>query len=455
MMTAVIARHFAASVIYEPRLRLYREQDGRPAHRLAALLVRVTLWFVAAICTMRSTMPNATRAPRTRAPVRSTFLPFSPPSIGDEEIAEVVNALRSDWITTGPKTKAFEQKFGTYLGAPGDTSLMLNSCTAGLHVALAVLGVGPGDEVVVPALTFAATANVVEHLGARPVLVDVEPDTLCMDPIRVAEAITAATRVIMPVHYAGHPADLDAMDALVGQHGIRVVEDAAHAAPTRYRGALIGSRSNFASFSFYATKNLTTAEGGALTGAPELLEEARVLGLHGMSRDAWKRFDRGGSWEYDVIAPGFKYNMTDVQAAIGTHQLDRLQGFHERRRFVATRYSEAFGQSDCLEVPTERDDASSSWHLYVLRLRTDRLRIGRNAFIEALTERNVGTSVHYRPLHMMSFYARKYGFVPEDFPVAADAFSRMLSLPVHPRLSDDDVADVIEAVLDLVEEHMV
>ena len=400
-------------------------------------------------------MPQATRFSRTRTRARSTFLPFSPPSIGEEEIAEVVDTLRSDWITTGPKTKAFERKFGSYLGAPGDSSLMLNSCTAGLHVALAVLGVGPGDEVIVPALTFVATANVVEHLGARPVLVDVEPDTLCMDPTRVAESITAATRVIMPVHYAGHPADLGAIDDLAERHGIRVVEDAAHAAPTRYRGALIGTRSNFASFSFYATKNLTTAEGGALTGAIELLEEARVLGLHGMSRDAWKRFDRGGSWEYDVIAPGFKYNMTDIQAAIGIHQLDRLQGFHERRRVIAARYSEAFGPVNGLETPTEREDASSSWHLYVLRLRTDRLRISRNAFIEALTERNIGSSVHYRPLHMMSYYARKYDFVPEDYPVASDAFSRMLSLPLHPRLSDDDVDDVIQAVLDLVDEHAV
>jgi dTDP-4-amino-4,6-dideoxygalactose transaminase len=339
------------------------------------------------------------------------------------------------------------------VGAPGGTSLMLNSCTAGLHVALAALGVGPGDEVIVPSLTFAATANVVEHVGARPVLVDVLPDTLCIDPAAVAAAIGPANKVVMPVHYAGHPADLDELDALVREHGLHLVEDAAHAAPTWYRGTMLGSRPNFAAFSFYATKNLTTAEGGALTGAPERIDEARVLGLHGMSKDAWKRFDKAGSWAYDIVAPGFKYNMTDLQAAIGIHQLRRLEGFHQRRAAVARAYSEAFAGVAALEVPTERPDVVSSWHLYVLRLRPEHLRIDRNAFIEALKERNIGTSVHYRPLHMMSYYANKYGYAEADFPVSRDAFERMISIPLHPRLTDDDVADVIDAVLGLVETH--
>ena len=386
-------------------------------------------------------------------PIRSDFLPYSPPSIGPEEIDEVVATLRTDWITTGPKTKAFEEQFGTYVGAPGGTSLMLNSCTAGLHVALAALGVGPGDEVIVPALTFAATANVVEHVGAKPVLVDVRPDTLCMDAAAVAAAITPATKVVMPVHYAGHPADLDELDALVAEHGLHLVEDAAHAAPTTYRGALIGSRPNLAAFSFYATKNLTTAEGGALTGSPELIEESRVLALHGMSKDAWKRFDKAGSWAYDIVVPGFKYNMTDIQAAMGMHLLPKLAGFHRRRQQVARASPEAFGAVPALEPPTELPDVVSSWHLYVLRLRPEHLTIDRNAFIEELKARNIGTSVHYRPLHMMSFYANKYGFAPNDFPVSRDAFERMISIPLHPRLSDDDVADVIDAVLGIVEAH--
>lgn len=385
--------------------------------------------------------------------VRESFLPFSPPSIGQEEIDEVVDTLRSDWITTGPKTKAFERQFAEYVSAPGQTSLMLNSCTAGLHVALAVLGVGPGDEVLVPSLTFAATANVVEHLGGKPVLVDVLPESLCLDPEAAERAVTPRTKAIIPVHYAGHPADLDAFDALAERHGLHVVEDAAHAAPTWYRNRMVGSRDNFAAFSFYATKNLTTAEGGALTGSPDLLDEARVMGLHGMSRDAWKRFDKAGSWQYDILVPGFKYNMTDIQAAMGIHQLRRLAGFHARRQEIVGRYHEAFGQMDALEVPVELPEVVSSWHLYVLRLRLDSLRIDRDAFINLLKERNIGTSVHYRPLHLMTYYRDKYGLRDADFPVAGDAFQRMLSIPLHPRLSDTDVDDVIGIIGDLVTEH--
>jgi dTDP-4-amino-4,6-dideoxygalactose transaminase len=320
-------------------------------------------------------------------------------------------------------------------------------------VALATLGVGPGDEVIVPTLTFAATANVVVHLGALPVLVDVRPDTLCIDPEAVERAITPATKAIVPVHYAGHPADLDPLDDVAQRHGLAIVEDAAHALPTRYKGRTIGSRSNLAAFSFYATKNMTTGEGGALTGDPDLLETARVLGLHGMSKDAWKRFDRSGSWAYDVAVPGFKYNMTDLQASLGLHQLAKLERFHARRREVAARYHEAFAASPALEPPTEAPHADSAWHLYVLRLRTERLRIDRDAFIDGLAARNIGTSVHYRPVHMMSYYAERYGHRPDVFPVSRDAFERMLSIPLHPRLSDADVDDVIAAVLELVERH--
>lgn len=378
---------------------------------------------------------------------RDTFLPFSPPKLGDEEINEVIATLRSDWITTGPRTKAFEEQFGRYVGAPGNTSLMLNSCTAGLHVALVAHGIGTGDEVIVPTLTFAATANVVEHVGATPVLVDVEPDTLCIDPAQVERAISPRTRAIMPVHYAGHPADLDPLFELAKKHDLHIIEDAAHATPASYKGVPVGSRDNLASFSFYATKNLTTIEGGALTGATNLLEEARIIGLHGMSRDAWKRFDKAGSWDYDVDRPGFKYNMTDVQAAIGMHQLERLEGFHQRRLEVARKYEDAFRGDDAFETPVERPDVSSAWHLYILRLKPERLGVNRNEFINLLREQNIGTSVHYRPLHMMSFYAKKYGFRPEDFPVAQDAFDRMVSLPINPSLTEKDAQDVVDAVL--------
>lgn len=377
---------------------------------------------------------------------RDTFLPYSPPSIGQEELDEVAATLKSDWITTGPRTRAFEEKFAKYVGAPGDTSLMLNSCTAGLHVALVTLGVGPGDEVIVPTLTFAATANVVEHVGAKPVFVDVLEDTLCIDPVAVKAAITSRTRAVMPVHYAGHPADMDPLLALASEHDLHVIEDAAHAAPTRYKGRLVGSRENFAAFSFYATKNLTTAEGGALTGNPDLLSRARVISLHGMSKDAWKRFDRTGSWDYDIELPGFKYNMTDIQAALGTHQLDKLAYFHARRVEVVKRYKEALAGDDRFILPTESEYAESAWHLFVLRLNLEVLSVTRNEFIDELRRNNIGTSVHYRPLHMMSYYADKYGFAPSDFPVAEKAFQQMVSLPLNPRLTDSDIADVVEAV---------
>ncbi|MHB8425171.1 MAG: DegT/DnrJ/EryC1/StrS family aminotransferase, partial [Gammaproteobacteria bacterium] len=271
--------------------------------------------------------------------MRHEFLSFSPPSVGEEEVAAVSEVLRSAWITTGPKTRQFEQEFATLLGASG--TLALNSCTAALHTALVTLGVGPGDEVITTPMTFAASVNVIEHVGARPVLVDVQPDTLNIDPVKIEAAVTGKTQAIIPVHYTGHPADLDFILKIADKHRLAVLEDAAHALPAKYKGKYIGAGSNPVAFSFYATKNLTTAEGGMLTGTPEFLEKARVISLHGMSRDAWKRYDKGGSWYYEVILPGFKYNMTDIQAAIGLVQLRRLAGFQARRREIVARYQTA------------------------------------------------------------------------------------------------------------------
>jgi len=378
-------------------------------------------------------------------------LPFSPPLIGEEEISEVVDTLRSDWITTGPKTKRFEKEFAAYLDAPG--ALALNSCTAGLHTALATLGIGPGDEVITTPMTFAASVNVIEHVGAQPILVDVEPDTLNIDPALVAAAITPRTRAVLPVHFAGHPADLDPIAELATTHRLAVVEDAAHALPARYRNRPIGAGGNPAAFSFYATKNLTTAEGGMLTGDAEFLDRARVVSLHGMSRDAWKRYERGGSWFYEVVLPGFKYNMTDIQAALGLWQLRKLAGFQERRRAVVRMYDEAFGQNDALELPARRPEVEHAWHLYVLRLRPGALRIHRDEFIEELRQRNIGTSVHFIPIHVHPYYRDKYHYQPDSFPVAYGNYQRMLSLPLNPRLADGDVHDVIEAVLDVVRQH--
>lgn len=381
--------------------------------------------------------------------MRDSFLPFCLPVIGEDEIQEIVDTLRSDWITTGPKTRRFEAEFGEFVGAPA--ALAVNSCTAALHTALVTLGVGPGDEVITTPMTFAASVNVIEHVGARPVLVDVEPDTLNIDPARIEAAVTERTRALLPVHFAGHPAELAPIREIASAHRLAVVEDAAHALPARYRGEMIGSGANPVAFSFYATKNLTTAEGGMLTASPELLERARMVSLHGMSRDAWKRYDKAGSWFYEVLVPGFKYNMSDLQASLGLHQLRRLAAFQARRRAIVAAYASAFGNEEALQLPLERSHVEHAWHLYPLRLRLDQLRITRDRFIEELRDRNIGTSVHFIPVHLHPYYRDRYGYAPDDFPIAHANFHRLVSLPLDPRLRDEDVADVIHAVSETVE----
>jgi dTDP-4-amino-4,6-dideoxygalactose transaminase len=385
--------------------------------------------------------------PATR---RSEFLLFSPPAIGQEEMDEVADTLRSGWITTGPKTKQFEGAFRHRVQA--SDALGLNSCTAGLHIGLLALGVKPGDEVITSPMTFCSCANVIEHLGATPRFADVEQDTLNLDPVAVEAAVTERTRAILPVHYAGHPADLDAINAVAARHGLAVIEDAAHAIPAQYKGRMIGSGPNPVSFSFYATKNLTTGEGGMLTGSPEFVARARRLALHGMSRDAWKRYGPGGSWFYEVEEPGFKYNMTDIQAAMGLAQLRKLAGFQLRRREVVAAYNQGFGGVEALEIPLERPDVEHAWHLYALRLRPGVLRIGRDQFIKELNARNIGTSVHFIPVHLHPYYRDKYHYAPDQFPVAYRAYQQLVSLPLHPMLSDDDVSDVVWAVHDVVRE---
>lgn len=389
--------------------------------------------------------PLEAPSPRRR---REHFLSFSPPTVGGDEIAEVVDCLQSDWISTGPKTARFEREFAHTVGAAG--ALALNSCTAGLHVALVARGIGPGHEVITTPLTFAATVNVIEHVGARPVLCDVEPDTLNIDPTGIAAALTSRTRAIIPVHFGGHPADMPAIDALAEPRGLFVLEDAAHALPAWHGERMIGSGTHAAAFSFYATKNLTTAEGGMLTGEPELLERCRVLSLHGMSRNAAARYAANGHWHYDVLAPGFKYNMSDVQASIGLAQLRRLDAMQRRRRAIVAAYEAAFAGEEALELPVVRAGVVSAWHLYVIRLRPAVLRLDRDRFIEELRARNIGASVHFIPIHLHTYYRERYGFAPEQYPVALDAFRRSVSLPLTPRLSDADVTDVIEAVRDIL-----
>lgn len=376
--------------------------------------------------------------------MRSHFLPYCLPEIGEEEIAEVVDSLRSGWVTTGPKVKRFEEQFAAYTGAAH--AIAVSSCTAALHLSLAAEGIGPGDEVLVPTLTFCATANVVAHLGARPVLVDVNRYGL-IDPDSAMRAITARTRAIVPVHFAGQSCDLESIAALAAKHGLAVIEDAAHAVGTRYRGKPIGTHGRAVAFSFYATKNMTTGEGGMITTQDgELAARLRMLALHGMSRDAWKRYSEAGSWYYEVLEPGYKSNMTDIQAALGIHQLRKLDGFIERRRSLARTYDEALSRHEEIEIPPQAPEQSGVYHLYPVRVREQSAGLDRAAFIEQLKAENIGASVHFIPLHRHPYYRDKYGYRPGDFPGAESYYRGLLSLPLYPRMTDEDGAQVIAAV---------
>ena len=386
---------------------------------------------------------------------------FHRAAMGPDEEREVVDTLRSGWITTGPKAKRFEQEFAEYVGARH--ALAVAHCTGALHLSLWALGLGPGDEVITSPFTFTATAEVMGYLGVKPVFVDVDPGTFNLSPARVEEALESGrhrnVRALLPVHFAGHPCDMDRLLAIARQYNLKIVEDAAHAAGgARYldgRGMTkVGTIGDLTCFSFYATKNFTSAEGGMITTSdPELAEKIAVASLHGMNRDAWKRYDKSGSWYYEIHDLGFKYNLSDVHAAIGLAQLRRAPGFMRRRSEIAARYSQAFRSCDALQVPFCETGVEHPWHLYVLRLKPDLLRVGRGQFVEMLRERGVGTSVHCIPLHTMQYYQRTYGYRNGDFPVAEDIFSRCLSLPLYASMSDEDVDYVIENVLAIAAEN--
>ena len=383
---------------------------------------------------------------------RDGFLPFCEPLIGNEEIEAVVRCLRSGWLTTGHQVQAFERDFAEFIGC--EHALAVNSCTAALHLALEAVGVGPGDEVITSPMTFAATAAVILHLGARPVLVDCEASTLNIDPNGIEERISERTRAIVPVHFAGQPCDMDAIMRIARARGVPVVEDAAHALPARDHGRMIGTIGDITCFSFYATKNVTTGEGGmAVTGRDVYAERMRVMHLHGMSRDAWKRYGKDGSWSYDILAPGFKYNLTDIAASIGIHQLRRCESFHARRRAIVRRYAEGLRDLPGIALPEARDEAGHAWHLYVIRVRPERLDLDRDAFIRCLMARNIGVSVHFIPVHLHPFYRYRFGYKPEDFPNAFAASREIISLPLYPKMTDDDVEDVIAAVRGVAMEH--
>jgi len=381
---------------------------------------------------------------------RASFLPFSRPTIEDDEIAEVVESLRSGWITSGPKVVKFEEIFRERLVV--EHAVAVNSATAGLHLAVAALDLKPGDEVIVPSLTWASTANVVEFSRGRTVFGDVNPETLCLDPEDTARRITACTRAIIPVHFAGQPADLDAFRGLCDKHGLALIEDAAHALGTEYRGVEIGASGNAAVFSFHPIKNITTGEGGMIVcNDGDLADRCRLLRFHGVSKDAWKRYRRGGRARYDIVEPGWKYNMMDIQAALGIHQFGKLDRFNRRREQLAERYARLL--SDIPEVrPLGRVayPAKHSWHLYIIRLDPRVSGLSRDEFIQALGEENIGTGLHFPPLHCSSYYREKYGYRPEDLPVAAEAGERILSLPLYPLLTEQDQDDVVAAIRRLI-----
>lgn len=378
--------------------------------------------------------------------VRKKFLPFCRPLIGQEEIDEVVDTLKGDWITTGPKTKRFEKEFAGYIGSR--FALAVNSATAGLTLGLAACGVGSGDEVITTPMTFAACANEIIHRGARPVFVDIEGDTYNIDPVEIKKHITPKTKALLPVHFAGHPCDMDEICAIAKEYNLKVIEDAAHATESVYHGQKIGTISDVTVFSFYATKNLTTGEGGMVTtNDPDLFEKMGILSLHGMSNDAYKRYSEEGTAHYEVIYPGFKCNLNDIQSSIGLHQLQKIAQFYERREAIWKRYNQAFGQIEEIKLPTERPNIVHGRHLYAILLKS----IDRDWVIEALKAEGIGASIHFISLHLHPYYQKTFGFKKEDFKMASYVSDRILSLPLYPKMTDEDVEDVIRAVKKIVE----
>lgn len=391
---------------------------------------------------------------------RENFLPYALPMIGEEEIEEVVDSLRSGWITTGPKVKRFEGAICDYVGTKH--AIAVSACTTGLHMALAALDIGPGDEVIVPTMTFCATANVVVHLGATPILVDVYDDGN-IDIQSAKASISSKTKVIMPVHYAGQACNLEEIYQLARDHNLAVVEDAAHAIGNHYRGHKIGSDSldelakglpRITVFSFYATKNMTTGEGGMITtDNDELASRMRILSLHGMSRDAWKRYTSAGSWYYEVVEAGYKSNMTDIQAGLGLHQLKRLDGFVETRQKYAAFYDAEFAKIPEVSTPPVHQDRDHIYHLYVLRLDLEKLTIDRGQFIEELKEQKIGTSVHFIPVHIHPYYRDNLGYSRDACANAASIYDSMLSLPLYPKMEQQDLIDVVNAVKHIVAKY--
>jgi dTDP-4-amino-4,6-dideoxygalactose transaminase len=378
------------------------------------------------------------------------FLPFHRALIEEEEISAVIDVLRSGWLTTGPRVMEFEAAFARYTGA--QYALAVNSCTAALHLALAAIGIQAGDEVILPTMTFAASGEVVLYFNARPVLVDCVKGSFQMDPAQIARSITSRTKAILPVHYAGYPCDMETILEIANRHGLKVIEDAAHALPSHYKDKMVGTIGDITCFSFYATKTLTTGEGGmATTENQEYAQRMRTLSLHGISKDAWKRYTAESSWRYDILEAGYKYNLTDLQAAVGIAQLSKCDAMRMRRAAIAEQYTQGFAALDGFTAPVMPSDSGHAWHLYVLRVNSDALRINRDRVIEELKQRGIGTSVHFIPLHLHTLYQR-LGYREGQFPNAEERFAGAISLPIYPAMTKDDVERVLEALHDISRE---
>ena len=379
--------------------------------------------------------------------MKNDFLLFHKPFISEEEVDEIVDTVRSGWISMGPKTIRFENNFNDYIGVK--KSVAVSSWTAAGHLSLEAFGINEGDEVILPTMTFPATAEIVCYFKAKPVMVDVDEDTLNISLEAIEKAITPKTKAIIPVHYAGQPCDLDEIHAIAKKHNLKVLEDAAHALPAKYKGKKIGTISDVTCFSFYATKTLSTGEGGMVcTNDEEIAERVKIMRLHGINRDAWKRYTESGSWYYEVVAPGYKYNFTDLQASLGLPQLKKVDAMWDSRKRIAAKYTEALKDLDIIQLHTIKPDRDSSWHLFPIRLYLDRLTKNRAQIINELREKNVGVGVHFMPVHQHLYYSETFNLSDAEYPVASAAFPRLMSLPIYPGMTDDNVDKVIDVLVD-------
>ncbi|MBN1157000.1 DegT/DnrJ/EryC1/StrS family aminotransferase [Candidatus Woesearchaeota archaeon] len=376
---------------------------------------------------------------------REKFLDFSPPAITDKEINAVVETLKSGWLSMGPRVFEFEKKFSEYIGCR--CSVAVNSCTSALFLSLAISGINKGDEVITTPFTFASTANVICHLGAKPVFCDIDKDTFNISPKQIESKITKKTKAILPVHYGGQPCDMEEIQRIADEHGLVVVEDAAHALGAELNNKRIGASGNLTCFSFYPTKNITTGEGGMITtNNKEIADRLKLLRLHGISSEAWSRYSRGGKWKYDVLAPGYKLNMSDMNAAVGIVQLERIKELNQKREEIYNLYTRKLSLLNAIELQKPRENIKSSYHLFPILLKNH----NRDSFIDGMTEMNIGTSVHFIPLHLQPFYQKEFGYKEGDFPVAEDIYGRIISLPIHPMMTDGDAEYVCEAIMHIL-----